>query len=179
MANTLIGRVLQGSTCHGKRWRGRCVTQLSLGHDGVDGGALGRWHPLARASLQPGAGPRPQGARLHRQAPLQAGLPRQPPFEEILGGERDAPERARARLPRHHLPQASAGGHESVPPLRAGGWHPRNGRARRARSPAWGQPDLRRRAQEAPQPIAVHDQARSPWQAGYASGGPAKENQGE
>ena len=54
-------------------------------------GAQGRWHPPAHASPQPGAGPRPQGARLHQQAPHQAGSPRQPPFEGILGEERDAP----------------------------------------------------------------------------------------
>ena len=52
-------------------------------------GAQGRWRPPARASLQPGAGPQPQGARLHRKAPLQVGLPRQPHFEGILGEEGD------------------------------------------------------------------------------------------
>ena len=29
--------MLQGSTCHGKKWSGRCVTQLTLGHGEVDG----------------------------------------------------------------------------------------------------------------------------------------------
>ena len=28
------------STRHAKDWRGRCVTQLTLGHDGLDGDAL-------------------------------------------------------------------------------------------------------------------------------------------
>ena len=31
---------LRAPTCHGKDGRGRCVTQLTLGHDGVDGDVL-------------------------------------------------------------------------------------------------------------------------------------------
>ena len=37
MAKTWIGRVLWGSKRHGNKWRGRCVTQLTLGHDEIDG----------------------------------------------------------------------------------------------------------------------------------------------
>ena len=39
-AKTWIGRVLQVPTCKGMDGRGRSVTQLTLGHDGVDGDVL-------------------------------------------------------------------------------------------------------------------------------------------
>ena len=47
---TRIGRALRLPKCQGKDGRGRCVTQLTLGHDGVDGYE----HAAMRTSSEPG-----------------------------------------------------------------------------------------------------------------------------